>query len=211
MRFSSITTGEENQALVDPRSLTIGIQGGAGSFNDEALQHYMRQQGVATYETVYLHTTARVLKALQKGRVARGQIAIHSTLGGLVEESVMLLGRYRFEVIDWYTRPTRHCLIGRPEVDLASVKTLMTHPQVLKECQQNLTRRYSHLEQTVAVGEQIDPAAVAQALSAGRLPASIATLSSRALAEVYGLRILDTDLQDRPDNATTFLFVRSER
>jgi prephenate dehydratase len=87
----------------------------------------------------------------------------------------------------------------------------MTHPQVLKECQQNLTRRYSHLEQTVAVGEQIDPAAVAQALSAGRLPASIATLSSRALAEVYGLRILDTDLQDRPDNATTFLFVRSER
>ena len=210
MRSSSITTGEENPALIEQRSLTIGIQGGAGSFNDEALQHYMQQQGVPIYEPVYLHATARVFNALQEGRVARGQFAIHSTIGGLVEESVVLLGRYRFEVIDWYTRPTRHCLIGRPEVDLASVKTLMTHPQVLKECQQNLTRCYPHLEQTVAAGEQIDPAAVAQALSEGRLPATIATLSSRALAEFYGLKILDTDLQDSPDNATTFLFVRSE-
>ena len=197
--------------MVEQRSLTIGIQGGAGSFNDEALQHYMQQQGVSIYEPVYLHTTTRVLEALQDGLVARGQFAIHSTIGGLVEEAVALLGRYRFEVIDWYTRPTRHCLIGRPEVDLASVKTLMTHPQALKECQQTLARRYPHLEQTVAAGEQIDPAAVAQALSEDRLPATIATVSSRALAEVYGLRILDTDLQDSPDNATTFLFVRSER
>ena len=210
MRSSLITRGEENPVLVEQLSLTIGIQGGAGSFNDEALQYYMQTQGVSIYEPVYLHTTARVLEALQEGRVARGQFTIHSTIGGLVEESVALLGRYRFEVIDWYTRPTRHCLIGRPEVDLASVKTLMTHPQVLKECRQNLARRYPHLEQTVAAGEQIDPAAVAQALSEDRLPATIATLSSRALAAVYGLKILDTELQDSPDNATTFLFVRSE-
>ena len=188
-------------------NLRIGIQGGAGSFNHQALELGMRRQRIQDYELVFLFTTEAVLSALQAGEVDRGQFALYNSIGGPVKETIEGIGRFAFKVLDWYSIPVAHALICKKGVELAQIRTILTHPQVFKQCEGNLRKHYDRIEQKRGEGEMIDPARVAQALRDDELPDDHATLSCRALSDVYGLKILATDLQDRSDNATTFLYV----
>lgn len=68
--------------------LLLGIQGGKGSFNEEAAIYYLNKLEIHSYELIYLHTSKNVLSELNAGKINRGQFAIHNTLGGVVDESI---------------------------------------------------------------------------------------------------------------------------
>jgi prephenate dehydratase len=87
------------------------------------------------------------------------------------------------------------------------VDTIMTHPQVLKQCRQTLSEKYPRLRLTSGEGELIDHALVAERLARGELPSTVATMGSRLLAEIHGLRVVEDDLQDAAQNFTAFLWV----
>ena len=191
-------------------NLRIGIQGGEGSFNYQALVELgMRRQGVQDYEPVFLFTTEAVLSALQAGKVDRGQFALYNSTCGPVEETMEAIGmgRFTFEVLDSYSIPIAHALICKKGVELAQIRTILTHPKVLEQCEGNLRKHYDWIEQKRGEGDMIDPARAAQALRDDELPDDHATLSCSALSDVFGLKILATDLQDSSDNATTFLYI----
>ncbi|MEW6519119.1 MAG: prephenate dehydratase domain-containing protein [Thermodesulfobacteriota bacterium] len=189
------------------RPIRIGIQGGAGSFNDEAVRFYANRRQLSSWEVVYLHTTAAVLAALTAKDIDYGQFAICNSSGGLVEETMQAIGPHRFQVLEWYTIPVSHHLICRQEADIGSLDTIITHPQVLSQCRATLRQQYPHLRLTSGQGAMIDPARVAAALQSGEMPVSVATLGCRSLARQYGLQIIAHDLQDNPRNETTFLLV----
>jgi len=188
--------------------LVIGIQGGRGSFNEEAARHHMRRTPDMAYELIYLHTTEGVLRALQEGTVDRGQFAIHNSAGGMVGESVAAMARYRFTIVEEFAIKISHALITSRDVDVSDVDTVMTHPQVLAQCRASLRRRHPELRQTSGEGDLIDHAKVAELLGQGALPANIATMGSRVLADMYGLRVIEDDLQDLDENFTSFLWVQ---
>jgi prephenate dehydrogenase len=193
--------------LADDR-LVVGIQGGRGSFNEEAARHYMSRTPHVPYELVYLHTTESVLRALQEGTVDRGQFAIHNSAGGMVGESVTAMARYRFDIVEEFAIKIAHCLMMSREGNLADLDTVMTHPQVLGQCRSSLRTRYPNLRQTSGEGDLIDHAKVAELLGRGELAASVATMGSRVLADIHGLRVAEDDLQDLDENFTSFLWVQ---
>jgi prephenate dehydratase len=160
------------------------------------------------YELIYLHTTEGVLRALQEGTVDRGQFAIHNSAGGMVGESVAAMARYRFTIVEEFAIKISHALITSRDVDVSDVDTVMTHPQVLAQCRASLRRRHPELRQTSGEGDLIDHAKVAELLGQGALPANIATMGSRVLADMYGLRVIEDDLQDLDENFTSFLWVQ---
>jgi prephenate dehydratase len=45
-------------------------------------------------------------------------------------------------------------------------------------------------------------------LGSGALPANIATMGSSVLADIYGLRVIEDNLQDLDENFTSFLWVQ---
>lgn len=187
--------------------LTIGIQGGIGSFNEEAVHHYVAQSGIKNCTIEYLHTSANVLKQLHAGKVDRGQFAIHNSAGGIVDESVQAMADYTFKIIDQFAVKIAHALMIREDADFSDVTTIMTHPQVLAQCKRSLRQKYSHLDQTSGEGRLIDHALVAKHLGEKKIPKHVATMGSRALAQLYKLRIVEENLQDLKDNFTTFLVV----
>jgi prephenate dehydrogenase len=188
--------------------LVVGIQGGRGSFNEEAAQHYMSRTPDVPYELVYLHTTDGVLRALHQGTVDRGQFAIHNSVGGMVGESVTAMARYRFDIVEEFAIAIAHCLMMTAGGDVAAIDTIMTHPQVLGQCQATLQARYPSLRQTSGEGDLIDHAKVAELLGQGALPRNIATMGSRLLADIHGLTIIQDNLQDLDNNLTSFLWVQ---
>lgn len=191
----------------NPRFITFGIQGGKGSFNEEAIQYYLKKESIEKYKIKYLHTSEKVLLALHKGDIDRGQFAIHNSVGGIVDESIKALANYKFKIIEEFAIKISHALMIRKDAKLSEITTIMTHPQVLAQCKDTLLKKYSGLKQTSGDKELIDHAVVAKYLSENKLPKNIATMGSKVLAEIYGLQVVEDNLQDAKENYTSFLQV----
>jgi prephenate dehydratase len=191
--------------------VVVGIQGGRGSFNEDAARYYMSRTPETPSEIVYRHTTERVLRALHEGEIDRGVFAIHNSVGGMVGESVAAMARYRFGIVEEFAIKISHALMIASGADFSKVDTVMAHPQVLRQCRTNLEKKYANLTQTSGDGDLIDQAKVAELLGTGALPDSIATMGSRILADLNGLRIVEDNLQDLDENFTSFLWVERPR
>lgn len=187
--------------------IKIGIQGGPGSFNEEACHHYTRKNHIKDFELKYLYTTENVLKALNNDEVDFGQFAIHNSIGGIVRESIEALSKYNCEIIEEFEILINHCLLAFPGIGLGKIRTIMSHPQALAQCQSTLREKYPLLKQVSGEGNMIDQATAAKALSEGKLSKDIAVIASGVCAKLYDLTILDIGLQDRKDNLTSFLWV----
>ncbi len=187
--------------------LIIGIQGGIGSFNEQAINYYVEREGIKNYKIKYLHTSEKVLKALTKNQIDKGQFAIHNSIGGIVGESIEAMGRYNFKIVDQYAIKIAHALMIRSDADAAKITTIMTHPQVLAQCASTLAQKYPNFEKTSGRGDLVDHAMVAKLLGDKKLPKNIATMGSNILAKIYNLKIVEDNLQDAKENYTTFLLV----
>jgi len=193
---------------VDKKYIVFGIQGGRGSFNEEALLTYVKEKNIKNYKIRYLYTTKNVFKALYKGKIDYGVFAIVNSKGGIVNESIEAMVNYKFRVVDKVTIFIRHFLMKKKEISFSQINKIMAHPQVFVQCQNNLRKKYPHLKLVSGKKEMIDTAKAAKALAKGQISDKTAILGPKILSEIYNFEIVDFDLQDDKENKTTFLIVQ---
>lgn len=185
--------------------LIFGIQGGRGSFNEQALKDYIERHNIESYDVKYLYTTKAVLEALHMGEIDRGQFAVHNSTGGIVQETIEAVADYKFRIVEEFGIIISHFLMKKPGVATDSIDTIMTHPQVLKQCKATLERKYPNLDKRSGEDELIDHAKVAEALSKDTLGDNIAVMGPEILSSIYDLEIVEGNLQDNKENYTSFL------
>lgn len=183
--------------------IIIGIQGGKGSFNEETLLLHFPK--TSNYVIKYLYTTKNVLEELESGRITLGQFAISNSIGGIVDESIYASSQYRYIIKEKYTLNINQCLLVRKEANMEEIEKIVSHPQCFDQCKNNLQRFYPNLKLIIGKGKNIDPAYLAT-----KLPKNTATIGNKRLASIYGLKVARENLQDRPDNNTTFLLVSKD-
>ena len=199
-----------NKALIpacEDQTIIIGIQGGKGSFNEEACKEHCARIGLKDYRIEYLYTSERVLTALENGDIDRGQCATQNSIGGVVRETIHALSEHRSSIVDEFEFIVNHALLARPGVTLDRVSTIMSHPQALAQCQSTLPAMFPDKKLVPGTGDFVDQANAAKSLSCGDLPDSTAVLASRVCANLYNLDILADNLQDRRDNYTSFIWL----
>jgi prephenate dehydratase len=187
--------------------IKIGIQGGKGSFNEEACRTYCKNNFITDYEIVYLYTSDRVLKALEAREVDFGVAAIENSLGGLVWETIHALSEFDCRILSNFQIVINHALLGVRGVTISEIDTIMSHPQALAQTKGTLARLFPHTNLVSGEGILVDQATAAAALSKGELPRSSAVIASRVCADLFGLDILAEGLQDMAENLTTFLWM----
>ncbi len=192
---------------VKPDLITYGIQGGKGSFNEEAILYFLKRANITKYKIKYLYTSENVLSSLHRGEIDKGLFAIHNSVGGVVEESIQAMAKYKFSIINQFAIKISHALMMRYDADISGVTTIMSHPQVFAQCRDTLSKKYPHLKQISGKRELIDHAMVAKHLSESKLPKSMATMGSKVLAKLYSLKVIEDNLQDAKENYTSFLLV----
>ena len=193
---------------MEKKKITVGIQGGIGSFNEKAVGLCLKKANIKNYKIAYLYTTKNVLLNLSREKIDLGFFAIYNNLGSLVDESIKEIPKHKFQVMESVTIPIKHALMKRKDTKINEVKGIMTHPQVLLQCKNNLTKKYPYLIQSSGMGDLLDTAKAAEALVKGNVSKNTAILGNLDLSRIYNLDVIENNLQDNDKNFSTFLLVR---
>ena len=199
-----------NQLLpkrINTKKIIFGIQGGKGSFNEEALSFWQAKRVQNPFKVKYLFTTEKVLKNLHEGNIDFGLFAIQNAVGGVVEESTHAMAKYKFKIVEEFQILIRHFLMKRKDVSVGEIKTIMAHSQNFRQCNDNLKKKHPNLKQVSGQRDLLDTARCAEALAKNNIDKNTAILGPIILSEIYELDIIDENLQDSENNLTTFFLV----
>ncbi|MFA5995984.1 MAG: prephenate dehydrogenase/arogenate dehydrogenase family protein [Patescibacteria group bacterium] len=191
---------------INQNYLVFGIQGGKGSFNEEAILHYAAKQHIHHLKIKYLYTSEKVLRNLHAGNIDYGVFAIQNAIGGVVQESTYAMAKYKFKIIHEFAIPIKHFLMKKKTSK--KVTTIIAHPQVLKQCQSTLKKHYGSYKLVSGKGDLVDTARAALVLAKNKLPGNYAILGPKGLADRYNFEIIGKNLQDDKTNNTTFFVVK---
>ncbi len=179
----------------------IGIQGGKGSFSEEASSIFARNHGLDQIELEYLINSENVLAAVEQGTVDYGIFAMENAQGGVVIESVEALANHRCSIVEMFHVPISQCLLARRGVFLGDVSEIHSHQQALRQCRNYLAEHFW----TRPLVEQDDTAEAARRLKEGKIPKTAGVIAPHHCADLYGLVVLEENIHDLKNNLTLFL------
>jgi len=140
------------------------------------------------------------LDALREGRADRAIIPIENSQHGRVADIHFLLPESGFSIVGEHFMPIHHALMGLTEGPFTAA---YSHPQALGQSRRYLRERgivplaYADTAGGAAfVKEQGDPAACA--------------IAPALAAELYGLKIVEENVEDAEDNTTRFVILARE-
>jgi len=184
--------------------ITIGIQGGKGSFSEEAAYKFADNHGLEKIKMIYQISSEIVLKGVETNATDYGIFAMENAQGGVVIESVKALAKYRCEILEMFHIPVDQNLLGVPGLNLGDITEIHSHQQALRQCKDYLSNHFW----TRPLIEEDDTAEAAKRLSEGKLPKTVAVIANKACADLYGLEILQDSIHDLKHNLTLFLGVK---
>jgi prephenate dehydratase len=185
-------------APAQPHRMSVAFLGPPGTFTEEAL---LSQPDLASGELVSIRSVPEVIAAVERGDADIGIVPIENSIEGSVNvtldtlafESEVLIQREVVLGIDLN-------LCARPGTDLAAVKTVTSHPHATAQCREWLARKLPGVEVMAANSTAEAAQGVARSRAAGR-----AAISTALAAELYGLVVLASDVEDHPENQTRFV------
>lgn len=182
--------------------MRAGYLGPAGTFSHEALRAVAGEE----FEGVPLPTVYDAILAVEEGRVDRSLVPIENSLEGGVGATLDTLAAETGSVaiVGEVVHAVRHALIAREAVELAQIRTVLSHPQATGQC-----ARYLRDE---LPGATVLPAAstaeAVRMVAEREVPAEPAAALGTALAaELYGCTVLREGVEDAAANATRFVWL----
>lgn len=185
--------------LAAEKPLQVAYLGPEGSFTQAAAQKHFGG-------SVQLHamsTIADVFHAVETGNACYGVVPVENSTEGMVSHTLDRFIGSPLKINGEVTLRIHHYLLGK-ERDLARLHTVYAHPQALAQCRQWLSENLPQCEQ-VATNSNAEAARKV----AGEADGAAAIAASRA-ADIYGLSVLASNIEDEIDNTTRFLVIGSQ-
>src|SRR5580658_9262854 len=169
-----------------PESGTIAFLGPAGTFTEEAL---FTQPDYAARTVLPLGGLPEVLDAVHTGLADLAFVPIENSIEGTVNAIVDSL------VLDIHMQ-----LMAPPGADMASIARVLSFPHASGQCRRFLAEKLPGAE----VVPTNSTAEAARIVGEDRR-LDTAALAPRLSAQLYGLEILASAVEDHPDNQTRFV------
>ena len=185
------------------KKIKIGIQGGRGSFSEEAANIFSFNHGIEQPEIIYLISSKLVLEAVESDKITIGIFAMENAQGGVVIESVEALAGHRCKIIEMFHIPVKQNLLVSKGIFLGDITEIHSHPQALRQCKDYLADNFW----TRPLIEADDTAEAARRLGQGQLPKTAGVVGSEYCAKLYNLDIIEKNIHDLKHNLTLFLGV----
>ena len=178
--------------------LRVAIQGVAGCFHDAAAREYFEGQDI---ETVPCETFNEMFNMLKSDASMLGILAIENTIAGSLLQNHELLRQSNMTIVGEYKKYISHSIAALPGQSIDDIAEVNSHPMALRQCEQ-----YLQLHPKMKMVETYDTAGSAKMIAENNLVGH-AAICGRYAAELYGLNVLEDDIQTNKRNFTRFLVV----
>ncbi len=174
----------------------VAFQGEIGSYSHEAALKFFPAEIAALPQVTF----ADVFDAVESSEADLGLVPIENSLVGSIHQNYDLLLARDLKVVAERDLRIEHALLALPGSDLGGIKEVLSHPVALEQCKEYLVKH------GLVSRAAYDTAGAVQAVKeSGDL--ALAAIAGRAAADLYGMKILATKIQDEPDNYTRFLML----
>ncbi len=166
-----------------------------GSYTHSAAEYFYPEGNLISHDTF-----TGVLEAVASGSCEVGVLPIDNTTEGIVTDVYEGLLKFKLYISDSITMPISHCLLGLTAEAKSGIRSVTSHPQALGQCSSYISRH----------GYSIIPdinTSVAAQKAAEKGDPELGVIASSRAAAIYGLCILDENLNDEQCNSTRFITV----
>jgi len=185
----------KNTPVEFPKSAVVACQGIEGSNSQLACEKLFSRPQI-----MYMNSFDSVFTAVDKGLCKYGILPVENSLHGSVSEVYDLMKTYRFSIAKSVKVKINHVLLAKENCAIGDIKEIYSHEQALAQCSdfcKNLGVTIIPCENTAIAAKKVQESD----------RTDIAAISSSSCAELYGLSIIENDIQNNDNNYTRFICI----
>ena len=176
------------------KPLRVAFLGPEGTFTHLAARH----QFGGSSQSLPQGTIQAVFQAVERQRADYGVVPVENATEGAVDSTLDAFLDSPLAICAEILLAVDQALLLRHGLDLGGVRRVYSHPQALGQC-----RRW--LEAHLPGADRIEAPSTSEAARLAREDAEGAAVASELAADLFGLRVAETKIQDLAANATRFL------
>ncbi len=178
--------------------MKIAYQGVPGAYS-----HIASMQVFPEQEYVHCDTFEEAMAKVADGTVDAAMIPVENSNAGRVSDVHFLLPQTGLYIVGEHFLRIEHQLLGLAGAKLEDITTALSHPQALAQCASFLKKH------TIKPTARIDTAKSCEDVLFLK-DKSNAAIASKLAAEIYGLDILASNIENAENNTTRFLIMSRE-
>ena len=182
-----------------PVKAKVACQGVTGAYSGIAAERLFEIADVS-----YFKNFDGVFQAVEKGFCKYGVLPIENSSAGSVNQVYDLMKEHKFYIVKSVRMPVNHNLVANHDTKKEDVKEIISHEQALTQCKKYL-EQFVNAKITACANTAVAAKMVAES---GRK--DVVAISSRECADLYGLKLLDTNVQDNDNNYTRFILITKD-
>lgn len=183
-------------ALEQP--IKIAYLGPEGSYSHASV---IKQFGASAH-TLAVSSIEEVFTAVEKGDANYGLVPVENSSEGAVKQTQQALMKTSLKVTGEIELVIHHCIMSQNE-KLENIKKVVAHTQALGQCEHWLKNNMPWVEIEAVASNALAAQMASQDDSLG-------AIASEQAAQLYGLRVLESHIEDSHENSTKFWAIGSE-
>ena len=195
--YERIADAIENTPKLFPRSASVACQGVEGAYSQLACERLFAAPNIQ-----YFRSFEGVFSAIEAGFCRYGILPVENSTAGSVKRVYDLMVSHNFSIVRSVRLKVDHCLLAKP--GSTEIHEVFSHEQAISQCAEFLKTLGD-----IKITRCENTAVAAQTVAASERQ-DVAALSSRFCAELYGLDILRSGVQDVGNNHTRFICISKQ-
>lgn len=179
----------------------IAIQGTRGSFHDTAAHRFFGEN----IQVIPCESFTKVFAAVENSDVDAGVVAIENSLYGSLHETYDLLMQHHTPIIGEISLHIHQHLIALPGTKPENITEIISQSPALDQCRNYLETHFPDAE----LVEYHDTAAAVDYVKQQQLMHA-AAIASEAAAALYGMHIIERNIEDQAENITRFVVIQKQ-
>ncbi|MFR2032301.1 MAG: prephenate dehydratase, partial [Collinsella sp.] len=181
-----------------PQTASVACQGVEGAYSQIAACKLFAVPAIAFFETF-----EGVMRAVRDGFCEFGVLPIENSTAGSVNAVYDLLAQFDFHIVRSLRLKIDHNLLVKPGTKLQDVHEVYSHGQAIAQCAGFIEAHDLH-------ATKYPNTAMSAEMVANSERTDIAAIASRSCAALYGLEVLEPNIQDTDNNYTRFVVISRE-
>ncbi|PKA82394.1 prephenate dehydratase [Ulvibacter sp. MAR_2010_11] len=180
--------------------MKIAIQGIESSFHDMAAQKLFPNRKI---QLVPCNSFDQVSREVSNFNADFGVLAIENTIAGSILPNYNLIDSGDFQIVEEIFLNIDMYVMALESESIHDIEEIHSHPVALQQCKDYLQRFPPHCK----IIEGKDTASEARRIKENNLK-GVAAIAGKQVAEKFGLKILDSKIQNIKENQTRFIVIR---